>query len=177
MKNYFKFRKQNWKDRVKKEKKFNLYFNINPYSTFKARFYTEISSVLILICIKLGIKPNTITSVYLLLGVLGAILLAVPNDTYNILALIVIFSKSAVDWTDGGVAKLTNQTSKFGGLFDAWAGRFGHINFIFGFACYLYVKNNDLYFLFLLIILLISYSTSLKTMSLQMSDLDDPSND
>ena len=172
--NYYKFRKKNWKDQKKKEA-YNKYelgnFRLNPYSSLKAKLYIEGSTLLILICIKLGIKPNTVTAAYALLGLLGALMLSVPNDTYNVIGVIIFFLKGIVDWTDGGVARLTNQTSKFGNLFDAWAGRFGHINFIFGLSCYLYFKNNEVYFLFLLIILLVVYSTSLKTMNLQICDL------
>ena len=172
--NFYKFRKKNWKDQKKKEgnNKYELgNFRLNPYSSLKAKLYIEGSTLLILICIKLGIKPNTVTAAYALLGLLGALMLSVPNDTYNVIGVIIFFLKGIVDWTDGGVARLTNQTSKFGNLFDAWAGRFGHINFIFGLSCYLYFKNNEVYFLFLLIIILVVYSTSLKTMNLQICDL------
>jgi len=172
--NFYKFRKKNWKDQKKKEvySKYELgNFGRNPYSSLKTKLYIEGSTLLILICIKLGIKPNSVTAVYALLGLLGALMLSIPSDTYNIIGVIIFFFKGIIDWTDGGVARLTNQTSKFGNLFDAWAGRFGHVNFIIGLSCYLYFKNNEVYFLFLLVLLLAVYSTSLKIMSLQICDL------
>jgi hypothetical protein len=172
--NFYKFRKKNWTDQKKKEvySEYGLgNFKLNPYSCLKTKLYIEASSLLILICIKLGIKPNSITAVYALLGLLGALMLSVPNDTYNVVGVIIFFFKGILDWTDGGVARFTNQTSKFGNLLDAWAGRFGHISFIFGLSCYLYFQNNEVYFLFLLIILLVAYSTNLKIINLQMCDL------
>ena len=173
MKNYLKFRKEHWIDQVKKSSKYNINnFILNPYTYLKSKFYVEGSSLLILICIKLGVKPNTITAIYALLGLIGGILLCIPNDTCNVIGVIIFFSKGIVDWTDGGVAKIINQISKFGGLFDAWAGRFGHISFIVGLGFYLYAKNNEVYFLFLLIVLLASYSTSIKILNLQVNDID-----
>ena len=90
-------------------------FILNPYTYLKSKFYVEGSSLLILICIKLGVKPNTITAIYTLLGLIGGILLCIPNDACNVIGVIIFFSKGIVDWTDGGVAKIINQISKFGG--------------------------------------------------------------
>ena len=52
----------------------------NPYTFIKMRFYMELSAVLVYWFLKLKIKPNTITMLYISCGIVGGLLLAIPEN-------------------------------------------------------------------------------------------------
>ena len=76
------------------------------------------------ICIKLGIKPNVLSSCGLLIVIIGCYLFL--NDTKTIGA-ITIFIGSAIDGLDGPLARTSNMISKKGALLDSFIDRVGEL--------------------------------------------------
>ena len=173
--NFYKLRKNIYKH----QSNFNLKIGIDinnfknsPHAYLKTIFNIEIASVLTYISLKMRTKPNDLTTAYAALGAIGGILLATPNnELFNLIAIIIFFSKSVLDVSDGSLARASNQTSDFGSVFDAWAGRFGHTCFIVGLGLHLFNKNNEFYFLILIIIILITNGTNFKLINLQLCNL------
>ncbi len=76
------------------------------------------------ICIKLGIKPNVLSFVGLLIVISGCYLFL--NNIKTAGALI-IFLGSAIDGLDGPLARKTNMFSKKGALLDSFIDRIGEL--------------------------------------------------
>lgn len=70
---------------------------------------------------RLGLTPNILTLIGLVLVILIAIVIAFVNETLGAVLLIV---GAGFDATDGALARLTNRVSKFGGFFDSTLDRY-----------------------------------------------------
>jgi len=140
-------------------------FKFSFYTFLKSRFYIEASVFLIFLSIKLNLKPNFLTSIYFVLGIIGGVFLSISyqSDYFLIIGVLIFFSKGIFDWSDGGLARITKRTSDFGIFFDSWSGKMGYISFVSGFSFYLfnfsnYYGFNSLIFIIFLIIFLICKS-------------------
>ena len=76
------------------------------------------------VCIKLGIKPNVLSFVGLLIVIIGCYLFL--NDI-NTTGALIIFIGSAIDGLDGPLARTTNLISKRGALLDSFIDRIGEL--------------------------------------------------
>ena len=76
------------------------------------------------ICIRIGIKPNFLSFIGLLIVIVGCYLFL--NDIKTPGALI-IFIGSAIDGLDGPLARKTNMMSKKGALLDSFIDRIGEL--------------------------------------------------
>ena len=125
----------------------------NPYTFLKARFYMEASAILVYLLLKTKIKPNTVTMLYALAGILGCILLAIPTNTTYIIAILIFFTKGILDWSDGHFARLTGQTSVTGHILDIYGAFLNDIGLQMGLGFYVAAKtgNDAFYYLIPLI--------------------------
>ena len=112
-----------------------------PYTALKARFYTEASAILVFLLLKTKIRPNTLTLIYAFCGILGGILLSIPTEITILLAIFIFFTKGILDWSDGFLAKLTNQTSLKGAVLDPYGALINSLGFQIGLG--FYVANNS----------------------------------
>ena len=92
------------------------------YSKFKAYICLEIGILLTYLFLKLRIKPNTVTIVFVLILFLATVLIATGNKELTLLGMIIYFFKNSLDLSDGFIARLTKQTSSLGSILDIWAG-------------------------------------------------------
>ena len=92
----------------------------------------ECSAFLVLLLLKTKIKPNTITLLYILSGILGLILLSIPIKETIIISLVVFFLKGIFDWADGHLARITNQNSLGGHILDVYGAHVNEIGFYLG---------------------------------------------
>ena len=76
------------------------------------------------ICIKLGIKPNVLSFLGLLIVIFGCYLFLNDIKTAGTLT---IFIGSAIDGLDGPLARTTNMISKKGALLDSFIDRVGEL--------------------------------------------------
>ena len=112
----------------------------------------KFASPFIRFCIFIGIKPNVLSIIGLLVVTLGCCLLFIDLKT---LGAIVIFLGSAIDGLDGPLARKTNTMSDKGALIDSFIDRIGEL-FIWSVVA---IKFTDSDFHLFIIFLVLSGST------------------
>ena len=104
----------------------------SPYSSLKARYYIEVSSIIVFLLQSSKITPNQLSIFYGFLGLFSGFLLCLKNDVMIYLGLILFVLKGVVDWSDGLLARVTNKTSGIGHVIDTWGSHIGYYSLIFG---------------------------------------------
>jgi phosphatidylglycerophosphate synthase len=132
---------------------FAFNFIKNPYSFLKARFYMESSAVFVWFLLKTNIKPNTVTIIYGIAGIITGILLSIPNYYTVIIALFIAFTKGILDWSDGHLARITGQTSLTGYILDGYGAILNSYGFQIGLGLYVANRTDSLIFYYLVILL------------------------
>ena len=108
----------------------------------------KFASPFIKFCIFIGIKPNVLSIIGLLVVTLGCYLLFIDLKT---LGAIVIFLGSAIDGLDGPLARKTNTMSDKGALIDSFIDRIGEL-FIWSVVAIKFTESvTHLFFLFLIL--------------------------
>ena len=133
----------------------------NPYSFLKARFFMETSAILVYFLLKTKIKPNTVTIIYALAGIVGGILLSIPLKVTIILALFIFFTKGILDWSDGHLARVTGQTSLTGHVLDVYGAYLGNLGFQTGLGFYVAFKTGNHAFYYLIPLIPFFFATGL----------------
>ncbi|HEY3158951.1 MAG TPA: CDP-alcohol phosphatidyltransferase family protein [Vicinamibacterales bacterium] len=87
-------------------------------------------------CVALGIHPNTLTLVGVLINVVAACALGVDRF---LLAGVIMIVANIFDFIDGKVAQQTNTVSRFGAFWDSTLDRFSDIALFLG-LIYLYAR-------------------------------------
>lgn len=90
-------------------------------------FYRPLGFAWAVLFAKLGIKPNAVTIVSIILGVAGGILLyfgASPLIWLNYLGIFLIIWANTYDSADGQLARMTKQYSQIGRILDGLSGDF-----------------------------------------------------
>ncbi len=160
MSSYKEIRSINYKHRRDEEDDF--YVDIDnwfksPYSSIKARYYIEGSSLIVFLLQNTKITPNQLSIFYGILGLLSGFLLCFKNDNMIFLGLIIFVLKGVVDWSDGLLARVTKKASNIGHIIDTWGSYIGYYSLIFGlgFICF-NTTNDPIYLIVTLLIFLIS---------------------
>ncbi|MDC3227223.1 CDP-alcohol phosphatidyltransferase family protein [Acidimicrobiaceae bacterium] len=108
----------------------------------------KFASPFIKFCIFIGIKPNVLSIIGLLVVTLGCYLLFIDLKT---LGAIVIFLGSAIDGLDGPLARKTNTMSDKGALIDSFIDRIGEL-FIWSVVAIKFTTSDvHLFFIFLVL--------------------------
>ena len=108
----------------------------------------KFASPFIRFCIFIGIKPNVLSIIGLLVVTLGCYLLFID---LKILGAIVIFLGSAIDGLDGPLARKTNTMSNKGALIDSFIDRIGEL-FIWSVVAIKFTDSDiQLFFIFLVL--------------------------
>tara|TARA_B100000315_G_scaffold40571_1_gene35416 strand:- start:1357 stop:2229 length:873 start_codon:yes stop_codon:yes gene_type:complete len=126
----------------------------NPYTFIKAKFYMETSAILVWLLLKTNIKPNSVTVLYGLAGILTGILLSIPNNIAIIIGLAIAFSKGILDWIDGHFARITEQTSLTGHILDIYGAHLNSLGLQSGLGMYVAYRADTLLFYYLVPLLL-----------------------
>lgn len=108
----------------------------NPYTFIKGRYFIEGAACLVYVLLRTEIKPNTVTIVYGLLGVVGGFLLAMPGDAAHLMAALIFFNKGMLDWADGILAKLKYKQTLTGHILDCYGALLGSLGMSIGLGFY-----------------------------------------
>tara|TARA_Y100000590_G_scaffold402422_1_gene488171 strand:- start:1609 stop:2409 length:801 start_codon:yes stop_codon:yes gene_type:complete len=128
-----------------------------PYTKLKFHYSMELASFFIFLLLKTNIRPNTLSLFYSFLGLMGVILFYIDSTVATLIALFIFFSKVIVDWMDGHIARLTNQTSKLGAYLDDWGALVTNTCFQIGISIYLTrITGNYNYYLIALAMVTLS---------------------
>jgi len=99
----------------------------SPYTWLKARFYMELSAMLVFLLLKTNVHPNTITMIYGLAGLFGGALIASGMESLVVAGVVVFFVRGVFDWSDGHLATRTGRTSRTGHILDVYGAILGSI--------------------------------------------------
>ena len=100
-------------------------------STYKARdveetidvyFYRPVGYLLALGCRALGISPNAVTIVSIIIGVAGGHLLLYRDVALNLWGVALWIAADTLDSVDGQLARMTGHKSRFGRILDGLGG-------------------------------------------------------
>jgi len=154
---FLKLRDKNYSDRKKRNSEFE--FDItdwksSPYSCFKARIYIELSTIFAFFFQFIPITPNHISLIYCLSGAIAGLFLTTNIDFLMISGLLIFFLKNSLDWTDGLVARINQQTSSVGHILDTWGSHIGSISLVSSLGIYCFNLTNNNFYLFITIIIL-----------------------
>ncbi|MAJ57955.1 MAG: hypothetical protein CMI74_07855 [Candidatus Pelagibacter sp.] len=127
----------------------------SPYSCLKARFYIEISSLIVYILQFTKITPNFVSVIYSFAGLLSGILLCFDHKNLIYSGLLIFFLKGVIDWSDGLLARVTRQTSNIGHIIDTWGSHVGYHSLIFGIGFICFNSNNEIVYLYITIVIFI----------------------
>ena len=130
----------------------------HPYTFIKMRFYMEVSAVLVYWFLRFGIRPNTVTMLYISCGV-GGVLLAIPMKITIYIALFIFFLlKTTLDNCDGHIARVTNQVSLKGGILDDYGAHINSLGFWGGLGFFSAYVTDSFYFYYLVPVLFSFYA-------------------
>ena len=83
-------------------------------------------------CMKFNLRPNTITLLMIITGVIGGVVMMIPSPWANILSTFIYILWFTFDCSDGEVARFTKTFSKGGKYLDWCAHLLTHSLFIVG---------------------------------------------
>ena len=132
--------------------------------TFTSMIGTTCNKVVVMIVrllTILGIHPNALTLIGLVINIVGAVMLAQGRF---FAAGWVITGAAIFDMVDGRVARETNQVTRFGGFFDSVIDRYSDLGLLMGLLVYYANINRPFYVVLTAIVMtasvMISYTRS-----------------
>ena len=128
-------------------------FKQNPYTYCKARYYMYLSVLIIYILIRSPITPNMVTIAYGLCGIIGAILLSIPNFYYNIIGVLIFFNKGILDWSDGHLARLKYEPTLTGHILDIYGATINSIGLRIGLGFFVINQTNYDFLIYLIAVI------------------------
>jgi phosphatidylglycerophosphate synthase len=100
----------------------STYKALDVEETVDVWFYRPLGYVIARACIPLGITPNVVTIVSILIGVTGGHLLWYRDASLNAWGFACWIAADILDSTDGQIARMTNHKSKLGRILDGFGG-------------------------------------------------------
>jgi len=107
------------------------------YRRFKVNLCIWASSFLVYFFVKLKVRANCVTLLYILSGICGGVLLCFRSHTLIYTALLIFYFRMVLDWSDGWVARINNEASISGQIFDSYSALFGWVPLWVGLSFYL----------------------------------------
>lgn len=85
-------------------------------------FYRKVGYRMAVASKAMGLTPNVVTFISIIFGVTAGHLFYYQNTTMNLIGVLLLITAEAMDGADGQLARLTNNYSRFGRIFDGVAG-------------------------------------------------------
>lgn len=90
--------------------------------TIDLYFYRPLGYLFARLCQRLGVTPNTVTAMSILLGVAAGHLFYYRDLAINVAGIVFFLLANTLDSTDGQLARMSGAVSKFGRILDGVAG-------------------------------------------------------
>ena len=162
---YLSIRNLHYRTQRKKHKEINAdiddWFG-SPYHCLKVRFFIELSAFIVSVLQYTSIKPNFITLLLVITGVIGGVFLSSGDQNLIIAGVIIFFSYGLFDWIDGLLARVKNNVSTLGGMLDDWAGYVSSYSFPIGIGFYLFNSTGEIHFIYILVLIIIIKALDIK---------------
>jgi phosphatidylglycerophosphate synthase len=91
-------------------------------------FYRKIGYGMAIASKAAGLTPNAVTFISVFFGVIAGHLFFYQDKTVNLIGVLLLITAEAMDGADGQLARLTNTYSRFGRIFDGFAGNLWFIS-------------------------------------------------
>lgn len=85
-------------------------------------FYRKVGYGMAIASKAMGLTPNVVTFLSIIFGVTAGHLFYYQSITINLIGILLLITAEAMDGADGQLARLTNNYSRFGRIFDGVAG-------------------------------------------------------
>jgi phosphatidylglycerophosphate synthase len=145
----WKYLRQLKYDEIGEECPYIYEFFKNPYTWIKVRFFIELGAIFLYIFLRTPFSANAVTTINIVLGILGGVLLAVKIKWVIIVGLVIFFSKNVFDYCDGSVARFKKQTSLTGAIIDPYSALIGSLAFQVGLGFYVAHRLDMMIFYYL----------------------------
>jgi hypothetical protein len=83
-------------------------------------FYRKVGYGMAVASKAMGLTPNVVTFISIIFGVTAGHLFYYQNTTMNLIGVLLLITAEAMDGADGQLARLTNNYSRFGRIFDGF---------------------------------------------------------
>ncbi len=134
----------------------------SPYTCLKVRFYIEFASFFVFLIQNTKIKPNQISYLYALAGLLGGAFISLDNNNFILAGIFIIFFKVAIDGSDGLLARVKYKASNFGAAIDSWGGLVGEYCFVIGLGFYSFNMTENINFIYVTFFIVLLKAIDLK---------------
>jgi hypothetical protein len=112
-------------------------------------FYRRVGYVMAVAAKAMGLTPNTVTLISVFVGVAAGHLFFYQNITINLIGVLLLITAEALDGADGQLARLTNNYSRYGRIFDGVAGNLWFISIYLHMSARFVVEGGS-YFIFVI---------------------------
>lgn len=116
------------------------------YRRYKVIIFMESASLLVFVLLKTPVTPNMLTMLYIILGITSGVLLALSSKITVTAAVVLFFLKPALDWSDGLLARIKNQSSVTGDILDHYSPLTGWLCLWAGLGIYLGNSFNSAFY-------------------------------
>ncbi|MFD2171680.1 CDP-alcohol phosphatidyltransferase family protein [Tumebacillus lipolyticus] len=135
--------------------------SVTKYSNYYlGRCYTWLSTPITELAARMGLHPNAMTLISLVLGLTACGFFLNGDRTSLLIGAVILYVSYVLDWCDGQLARFTGKMSPFGGWLDQMCDRIKEFAYVFSLAYGAYQVTADvsmfywalcaLFFLFLL---------------------------
>lgn len=98
--------------------------SVTKYSNYYlGKCYTWLSIPITELAARMGLHPNVMTLVSLVLGVIGCSFFWLGDPLHLIVGAVILYISYVLDWCDGQLARFTGKMSPFGGWLDQMCDR------------------------------------------------------
>ena len=109
----------------------------------------EVAPWLAYLAMKVNIHPNTVTTIYAIMGILGGIFIAVPLKWLVLAGIFLFYFRGCLDWADGLLARATGQTTITGDCLDPYGAHTGWVALWTGMGLYVANQTGENVFFYL----------------------------
>ncbi|ASS76280.1 hypothetical protein CIG75_15895 [Tumebacillus algifaecis] len=105
--------------------------SVTKYSNYYlGRCYTWLSTPITEFAARIGLHPNAMTLISLVLGLTACGFFLVGDRVSLLIGAIILYVSYVLDWSDGQLARFTGKMSPFGGWLDQMSDRFKEFAYI-----------------------------------------------
>lgn len=121
-------------------------------------FYRKVGYGMAITAKAMGLSPNTVTFISVIIGIIAGHLFFYQNTTINLFGVLMLITAEAMDGADGQLARLTNTYSRYGRIFDGVAGNLWFISIYLHMSARFIVEGGTPYIFLIAVISGVSHS-------------------
>lgn len=121
-------------------------------------FYRKVGYGMAVAAKSMGLTPNIVTFISIIFGVTAGHLFFYRSVTINLIGVLLMITAEALDGADGQLARLTNNYSRYGRIFDGVAGNLWFISIYLHMSARFITEGGTPFIFFIAVIAGVSHS-------------------